>query len=392
MKKIESICIITSPFGCIPPHAIGAVEKLWKSCGDYFISKGKKVTFVCKKPDEITNNNSSIYIKGYSRTGSWLKDFALDFIYSLKALQKSPKSDAVILNTIWSPVLLFFFKNKFKVSLYNVARYPKHLFWAYKSVDALSCVSMSVYKEMLKQTPSSEKHACMISNFIDTSIFRPRKKHEYTTNPIIIYSGRVHREKGLDILVKAINEVRKKINITLRIIGAWKTKDGGSGQEYKTELEKYAKGWNIEWIEPIFSPALLAEEMDKGDIYCYPSIADKGETFGVAPLEAMGLGIPTIVSKLECFEDFIKDKENGLVFDHHAKNSVEMLSLCILEIVSDKDTYDKYSENAIKTSRLFSVENKSEEYLLLLNNLYSCKQTGFDRIAKKITRLSDYHE
>lgn len=388
MKKIESICIVTSPFGCIPPHAIGAVEKLWKSCGDYFMSKGIKVTYICKRPHKTSKECGRIYIDGYNRTGSWWMDFVLDFIYSLKALKKSPKSDAIVLNTIWSPVLLFFFKKKFKVSLYNVARFPKHQFWAYKGVSALSCVSMSVYNKLLEQTPSSEKQACMISNFIDTNIFKPRRKHEYTTNPIIIYSGRVHREKGLDILVKAVSEVRKTRNVSLRIIGGWKTKDGGSGLEYKSELEKYAEDWIIEWIEPIFSPKHLAEEMDKGDIYCYPSIADKGETFGVAPLEAMGLGIPTIVSKLECFEDFIRDKENGLVFDHHADNSVERLAHCILNIVSDKNTYDKYSENAIKTSRSFSIENKSEEYLRLLNNLYNCKQTGFSRIAKKIIRLS----
>lgn len=109
MKKNRKINIITSPFGCIPPYAIGAVEKRWKSCGDYYLKKGMDVVFISKSPDEeVENDENNIYIKGYGRTGSWTKDLFLDLIYSFKALWKMPKCDAVVLNTIWSPVLFAF--------------------------------------------------------------------------------------------------------------------------------------------------------------------------------------------------------------------------------------------------------------------------------------------
>ena len=141
MEQVRKINIITSPFGSIPPYAIGAVEKLWKSCGDYYLSKDVDVCFLSKRPkDNILDDKNHIYIKGYGRTGSWTKDFMLDFVYSIKALWKMPKCDAVVLNTIWSPVLLPLFKGKYKVSLYNVARFPKKQFGFYKTVDILSCV------------------------------------------------------------------------------------------------------------------------------------------------------------------------------------------------------------------------------------------------------------
>ena len=155
MQKITSIVIITSPFGCIPPHAIGAVEKLWKSCGDVLRKKGIKVTFISKKPeihDELPSDN--IYIKGYNRTGKWWLDFVLDFVYSLYALTISPKADAIVLNTAWTPVILPLFKWKYKVSLYNVARFTKKQFKFYKAVDILSCVSNIVYKSLIEQTES----------------------------------------------------------------------------------------------------------------------------------------------------------------------------------------------------------------------------------------------
>ena len=379
MKTIQNINIITSPFGCIPPHAIGAVEKLWKSCGDYYTHKELNVTHICKRPDKNNKNDKThIYIKGYGRTGSWAKDFLLDFVYSFKALWKMPKCDAVVLNTIWSPILLPLFRHKYKVSLYNVARFPKRQFGFYKSVDILSCVSRAVYNCLLEQTPKSEKQACVISNFIDTDIYHPYRQHELTEKPVVLFTGRVHREKGVELLVEAINKIRGKHDVGLKIIGAWDTPRGGSGQEYKDELDALAKGWGIDWVDPIYNPKELAKEMDTCDIYCYPSLADKGETFGVAPLEAMGLGIPTIVSALDCFKDFLKDKESGLVFDHHAKNAVEQLSRCLLYILESKEHYAELSKNGVLSSASFNVAQKAEEYLLVLDNMLNHHQTGFD--------------
>lgn len=388
MTLIKSISIITSPFGCIPPNAIGAVEKRWKSCGDYFLEKGIDVTFISKMPSESCKSSGhNIYIKGYSWTGSKIKDLLLDFIYSFKALWKMPKCDAVVLNTIFTPVLLPLFKWKYKVSLYNVARFPKKQLGAYRAVDILSCVSNVVYKCMLEQTPSTKRQGCVINNFINTDIYHPLRKHNRTDNPIVLFTGRVHREKGLELLVKAINEVRKTYNISLKVIGAWEVERGGSGQDYVDELNNLASGWEIDWVDPIYDPKLLSKEMDKCDIYCYPSLADKGETFGVAPLEAMGLGIPTVVSALECFSDFLKDKESGLVFDHHSPNAVSQLADCILYIMrSDKD-YDSLSKNAIQAAAEFTIENKAEEYLCVLNNVLNYGCLGFDDNSMKVKQI-----
>lgn len=386
---INRINIITSPFGCIPPHAIGAVEKLWKSCGDYYLTKGLKVCFISKMPEKLSvNTDTNIYIQGYGRTGSWTKDFLLDFVYSVKALWKMPKCDAVVLNTIWSPILLPFFWWKYKVSLYNVARFPKRQFGFYKAVDVLSCVSCAVYKCLVNQTPSSQKQACVISNFIDTEVFHPYRKHKLSDKIKILYTGRVHREKGLELLVKAVNRLRDNHDVTLTVIGAWDTPRGGSGKEYKDELDALAKGWTITWEEPIYNPNELAKEMDKSDIYCYPSLAEKGETFGVAPLEAMGLGIPTIVSSLDCFKDFVKDGVSGLIFNHCVDDAVEQLVKCFKYIIECDEHYQYLSENGIKVSASFNVSQKAEEYLLVLNNMLNYHQTGYDVLNNKVDVLS----
>jgi len=146
----------------------------------------------------------------------------------------------------------------------------------------------------------------------------------------------------------------------------------------RDELDALADGWKIDWINPIYNPKLLAEEMDKCDVYCYPSLADKGETFGVAPLEAMGLGIPTIVSGLDCFKDFVTDKVSGLIFDHHAEDAVKQLADCITYVIDDKEHYATISTNGAIASSTFNVAQKAEEYLMVLNNMLNFKKTGFD--------------
>lgn len=43
------IGIITSPFGPIPPNALGAVEKSWYYIAQYFVKQNHEVTFYSKK-------------------------------------------------------------------------------------------------------------------------------------------------------------------------------------------------------------------------------------------------------------------------------------------------------------------------------------------------------
>ncbi len=55
----------------------------------------------------------------------------------------------------------------------------------------------------------------------------------------------------------------------------------------------------------------------------------------VAPLEAMSTGLPVIVSGLECFLDFLVDRETGLRFDHRSGNPGSALAEKLDEALGD---------------------------------------------------------
>lgn len=369
------VTIITGPFLCLPPYAIGAVEKLWYSVGNCWIKEGIDVTFISKKPDNKHNEKNHKYISGYERTGSWIKDFLLDFIYSWKALNKVDECDILILNTLWSPLLSRFYKKKYKRSIFSVERFPKGQLKIYDmlgKIDCFRCCSSAVYNELIKQSPKLKNKACIIPNFIDTNIFNDNEIRQVSANPTIIYSGRVNREKGIDILVRAVEFLYQKeqIMLDLVIIGARDKERGGSGYEYINSLKKMGSNINITWIDPIYDAKNLAETIKKGDIFCYPSVAERGETFGVAALEGMSLGLPVVVSDLDCFKDFIKNYENGLIFDHRAKKPEQQLAYKIKQLIDSPELFNKISIEGRKSASSFSEEeiakiyyNKFEELL-----------------------------
>lgn len=367
-----NITIITGPFGCLPPYTMGAVEKLWFQLGNKFRELGHKVTFISKTPPVIEKQtDADIFIKGYGRTGSWTKDALLDSVYSWKALKVCPSNtDILVLNTLWTPIFLPLFRKKFKKSVFNVERFPKKQFGFYMNVDSFACASKAVMDELIRQTPKAEKKSTVVSNPIETDVFF--EKNDLPHEQSFCYAGRVHPEKGIDILVKAFAKVKEMYpDATLNIIGPRKTEDGGGGEEYINYLNTLCE--SINWIDPIRIPTELSDAIRKYRYFCYPSVADKGETFGVAPLEAMALGRPTIVSSLECFEDFIENNVNGLVFNHRIENADTLLYETMLSLIENDGLAEKLAKNGAETALKFSIDNIAEKYLGLFANLLNEK-------------------
>lgn len=359
------VTIITGPFSCIPPDSIGAVEKLWYSLGDYWHKQGEDIFFVSKRPVQKTNVGGEvgrIYVKGYERTGNKWADLFLDLIYSYKALQVAPKAEIVVLNSIWSPLLYVLFKKKFKGALYNVARFPKRQLGLYRAMDCLACVSTAVYDALVAQSSSVAHIACVVPNFIDTEVFRSEKPRRLSAIPTIVYAGRIHKEKGLNLLMQAVAIVRQSYDVKLKLIGAQSVSEGGSGLEYVDYLTSLLQGGQVDWIPPIYDPKALAKEMADGEIFCYPSIAEKGETFGVAPLEAMGLGLVPIVSDLSCFKDFVEDGCSGLVFNHRVKDASYLLAKCIIRLLSCQEMFYKLSKEALCIAKAYNISSIANTY------------------------------
>lgn len=366
------ITIVTGPFLPTGGGPSGAVEKLWLGLAQIFARKGHQVTIVARKwpgqpSDEISEGVRFIRTGGYKRTSSINLDLLKDLFYSTKALLMAPGSDITVINTFWLPILTPLRRRHVGKTVVNVARFPKGQMKFYGSVNRLSAVSSAVSSKIISQSPSVKHLVKVIPNPVDIELFRPATPDALPPSKTtfrVLYTGRVHPEKGLHFLIPALARLIPEFpHIELAIVGPTRIEHGGGGDSYISKLLLLAEGMKVTFEKAISDPARLAARMREADYYCYPSLADQGESFGVAPLEAMALGYAPILSNLNCFREFAVDGLNCFVFDHHSVDPIENLASTFRRAMEAPELTKKMGANAVKTSQEFSYTNVAQTYL-----------------------------
>ncbi len=354
------VAILTSHAQALPPQAIGAVEKLYYDLAQVWCDAGCQVTFYSVKGGE-QGKNRIIRMKGFKGSGNIYLEILKDFLYSLVFWGKLQKTDIVILNSFWSPFFAPLFHWKYKKVIYGVHRFPKKQFFLYRGMDEFICVSTVVANAIKERFPYLASRVSCINNPVRTDVFsfygQTRSRPFFT----ILYAGRIHPEKGLDILVDAFRLLKERERkCRLVMVGATDLSKGGGGGEYVGKLREH--DCSVEILPPISDPMDLAATMKSADCFVYPSVSVTGEAFGIAPLEAMACGLPTIVSDLECFRDYGRPEENLLVF-HRGPNAALELSEQIERIMADSDLARLLGQNAAETAKSFSVDRIASLYM-----------------------------
>jgi len=124
----------------------------------------------------------------------------------------------------------------------------------------------------------------------------------------------------------------------LDVTGPVSVAAGGGGESYRDALVAEfgpALGARLAFHEAEFDADKLARRYGALDVFCYPSLADRGETFGVAVAEAMAAGAAPVVSNLACFRELVHDGDTGLVFDHAAPDAEVRLAGALARLVRD---------------------------------------------------------
>lgn len=123
---------------------------------------------------------------------------------------------------------------------------------------------------------------------------------------IILYLGRIHKIKGLDILVDAFAELIKEINnVRLVIVGP----DDG----FLSRLEKQIEGIGVSDKVLLTGPLYREEKLEAyvdADVFVLPS---RYESFGKVVLEAFACGVPAIVTDRCAITKFVDGKAGYVV-------------------------------------------------------------------------------
>ncbi|TWJ00789.1 glycosyltransferase involved in cell wall biosynthesis [Mucilaginibacter frigoritolerans] len=371
------IIIVQGAFLPVPALLGGAVEKMWFSLGKEFAKMGHEVTHISKKFETLSETETIdgvnyLRVKGFKtpKSGIILKFF--DLIYTMRVKKVIPQDfDIIITSTFWAPLILS--KKAIKSAVVDVQRMPKGQMKFYKKVLCLRANSNSVVEAIKEELPLVyQNKISMIPNPLP---FDAAEKVDFNQKePIILFTGRIHPEKGLNMLINAFKKSSSKYR--LRIIGPWEISMGGGGADYINSLKVLAGNAPIEFLEPIFDIEKLNEHYKKATIFIYPSLAEKGETFGISPLEAMSWGCVPIVSDLLCFKDFIKNGENGLVFNHRSHNAIDELSKLILSLEDNQAYLTTLADKVTKVRKTHSASNIAHQFIKEFKHLLDEKKNG----------------
>lgn len=347
------ITILQGAFLPVPPLRGGAVEKMWFELAKQFSHQGHSVCQVSRRfsglpHHELIDGVRHLRVKGYDTPANGLQLKLLDLLYSLRALQALPPADILITNSFWMPILAGWRQSRLGQIIVDVQRMPKGQMWLYGQSACLRANSRAVQRAIAKEAPGLAGRIRTIPNPLT---FQPPPLPTAEREPVILYCGRLHPEKGIELLIQAFSQAcaRGLSGWTLNLVGPADTAAGGGGQAWLQTLLRApeAAGLAIKWLGPIYDQQQLISHYQKAALFVYPSLAEKGETFGLAPLEAMACGTVPIVSALACFCDFITPGVNGLVFNHRAADAPGLLANQILELANNQEQREAMAQAAL---------------------------------------------
>ena len=120
----------------------------------------------------------------------------------------------------------------------------------------------------------------------------------------ILYVGRINFSKGINILIKAFDQIiQKHDNYFLIIVGSDEI-------NFNSLLNKYSNNLKLKVIKFEHSSNIMFY-YSIADIFCLPSLR---EGFGLSVIEASASRLPVVVSDIYGLHDSMIDKVTGLKF------------------------------------------------------------------------------
>lgn len=233
-----------------------------------------------------------------------------------------------------------------------------YMIWFYSQMEEVMVPSVGTREQLAARGLPSERMK-PLPRWVDTEAYSPEKqtpgfwksRGAGIGKTVLLYVGRVSREKGLEMLVDAFRElIDSGVPLALAVIG-----DG----PYRKEMEAALSGYPA-----LFTGYLAGEQLQQGyasaDLFVFPSATD---TFGNVVLEAQASGLPVIVSDEGGPLELMVDGETGVVFRAGSKsNLVSAINL----MISDPQRISLMGDKARRFT-LANAPDSSQTYSTILH-------------------------
>jgi len=203
-----------------------------------------------------------------------------------------------------------------------------------------------------------KKKVVPVSCGIDLGRFKPTNDGAYlrrrfaipTDKSVLLYVGRLDKEKRIDMILRAVPDISRVTGIHLVL--------AGMGKE-KRNLEELAEKLGIQ--QTVTFTGFVPDE-DLQNIY---GVADLFVTAGIAELqsivtmEAMASGLPVVAVDATALPELVHDGENGYLF---LDGDGEMFTEKVIAILSDQAMRARMSEKSLEIIRDHDINKTIEKY------------------------------
>lgn len=255
-------------------------------------------------------------------------------------------------------------------NLTKESRYAEEL---YDAADQIICVSDFITKEV-KSIDSNDKKCVTVHNGIDLNAFSPNRKYCIFRKDIglneddfvLLFSGRINREKGISELLDAILSIKEFSNIKLLVIGS--SFYGGSSTEDRfinSLKEKTGCISNRIFFTGFIPYDKMPDYLSIANVSVIPSIWD--DPFPTTVLEAQAMGLPIITTKRGGIPEEVSE-ENAILLNTD-EHFVENLANAILDLYQHPEKRDAMAKASLERSKLFDKETYAQNFFNALEKV-----------------------
>ena len=182
---------------------------------------------------------------------------------------------------------------------------------------------------------------------------------------ILLYAGRLSPEKNVGLLVDLMKilAVDRKQDYRLLVAGA-----GPQSDWLKKQSETFAAGKIIQLGH--LEKETLANYYANADVFVHPN---PKEPFGIAPLEAMASGVPTVAPSAGGILSYATNENAWLV-----EPTGELFAEAIREVVENKKLREAKVERALETARANTREASTDRLFATYDRIYEDFQNRND--------------
>ncbi len=177
---------------------------------------------------------------------------------------------------------------------------------------------------------------------------------ELVGKKVLLFLGRIHQKKGLDILARAFGQIaRSRKDLHLLIVGP-------DNDNYRSQVERLLESEGI--LDRTTFTGMLTEReklaaLSRADICAIPSYS---EVRTIVALEAMACGVPVVITR-QCHFPEVAEARAGIVIEPNADQLADALNklldnprLCKemgengRRLIMEKFTWDKVADQMIQ--------------------------------------------